>query len=512
MKSNFAPAANFLEYSALRGNFNPVLRRANAFLFLALLYGLSAHAQPDLKSIVTAAQTLRDEGDFTGAAAAYRSALNDPTLTALQRKDVAYQIDLLQRIRLDYKLTTDELFAALQKSVRDLTRAEFDRWVAEGRFDKMKIDGVDRFVDASVSNLFFRYPELNPRRLDGKNTIAQQQGRLQLARAIQKAARETGSPFVLPHHFRNTMTVTVSPEAAPDGATIRAWLPIPRKYPYQDDFSIISSAPAIKELANADSPIRSAYLEQPAQTGQPTVFSLTYGYTRWGVSFPLDPAKALPADLRDAELKPYTEEGPHVVFTPAIRALARAADAGATNPAVRAKAYYDWITANVKYSFAREYSTLTNISDYCLLHRYGDCGQEALLFITLCRSAGIPARWQSGWDMFPNAHDIHDWTEIYLAPYGWVPVDPWAGLFATQQCDALSPAERIELRDFYFGGLDPYRMAANSDHSQTLQPAKRSARSDDVDFQRGELETGDTNIYFDKYTYHLEVEETHEAR
>jgi transglutaminase-like putative cysteine protease len=173
----------------------------------------------------------------------------------------------------------------------------------------------------------------------------------------------------------------------------------------------------------------------------------------------------------------------------------------------QAKGFYDWIGGNVKYSFAREYSTLTNLSDYCLSHRYGDCGQEALLFITLCRSEGIPARWQTGWDIFPGGKDIHDWTEIYLEPYGWVPVDPWAGLFATQYCIALTPAQRQELHDFYFGGLDYYRMAANSDHSQRLGPPKNTLRSDDVDFQRGELEWSGGNIYFDKYSYNLSVQE-----
>jgi hypothetical protein len=148
---------------------------------------------------------------------------------------------------------------------------------------------------------------------------------------------------------------------------------------------------------------------------------------------------------------------------------------------------------------------LTNLSDYCLRHRYGDCGQEALLFITLCRCRGIPARWQTGWDIFPGALDIHDWTEIYLAPYGWVPVDPWAGIFATRYSPALRPSERRELRDFYFGGLDFYRMAANSDHSQALEPPKMTMRSDDVDFQRGELETTHTNIYFNHYRYNLNV-------
>jgi transglutaminase-like putative cysteine protease len=455
---------------------------------------------------------LRDQGEFTAAEAALSAPLQDANLPAAQRRDLERQIDLLQRIRHDYAWTADQLFHELSQSVRGVTRAEFDRWIAEDRFDKMKIDGADRFVDVSVSNLFFRYPELQSRRLNAKNDVSEQQGRLQLARAITKAAGEAGSPYVLPRHFRCTMTVTASPDAVPDGATIDAWLPAPRKYPFQDEFSIISSSSPLKDLEPESSPIRSAYLEQPAQVGQPTIFQITYSYTRWGVSFALDPAKVGPADLSDSELKKFTLEAPHVVFSPAIRALAREIDGGAANPMIQAKAYFDWIGANVKYSFAREYSTLTNISDYCLAHRYGDCGQEALLFITLCRSQGIPARWQSGWDIFPGAKDIHDWTEIYLAPYGWMPVDPWAGLFATQQCNALSPAERLELHDFYFGGLDPYRMAANSDHSQPLQPPKKAFRSDDVDFQRGELESGDNNIYFDKYTYRLDVQELHEAR
>lgn len=50
-------------------------------------------------------------------------------------------------------------------------------------------------------------------------------------------------------------------------------------------------------------------------------------------------------------------------------------------------------------------------------------------------------------------------------------------------------------------------MIANSDHNQQLIPQKRSMRSDDVDFQRGELEWGDHNIYFDKYSWELNWKE-----
>jgi len=127
--------------------------------------------------------------------------------------------------------------------------------------------------------------------------------------------------------------------------------------------------------------------------------------------------------------------------------------------------------------------------------------------MALCRLNGIPARWQSGWDTFPNSTTIHDWCEIYLAPYGWMPVDPYMGIYAMRYATTLKDEQRREIRDFFFGGQDWYRMAANSDHNQPLTPPKNSMRSDDVDFQRGELEWGDHNIYFDQYSYHLDWKE-----
>ncbi|MGB2870089.1 MAG: transglutaminase-like domain-containing protein, partial [Bacteroidota bacterium] len=195
------------------------------------------------------------------------------------------------------------------------------------------------------------------------------------------------------------------------------------------------------------------------------------------------------------------------VFTEKIRQLSHQLAGKEPNPLLKARNFYDWITSNIKYSYALEYSTIRNISDYCLTNMYGDCGQEALLFITLCRWNGIPARWQSGWFTFPGGKTIHDWTEIYVKPYGWIPVDPYMGIFAVRYLNSLGTDEKEQVRKFYFGGLDQYRMSANSDHSQTLNPPKYSMRSDNVDFQRGELEYGNTNIYFDQYSFDLQVEE-----
>ena len=50
------------------------------------------------------------------------------------------------------------------------------------------------------------------------------------------------------------------------------------------------------------------------------------------------------------------------------------------------------------------------------------------VLITLCRAAGIPARWQSGWETKPNGWNMHDWAEFYVEPWGWLPADPSYGL------------------------------------------------------------------------------------
>ena len=457
--------------------------------------------------IIGQASRLESEGKFKQAATVLTDALASSSLDATHRQQLEFELDRLGRIRKDYPLTKDALFAELQKSIKNLTAAELDGWIAEGRFDSREIDGERRFMKSSVSNLFFRHGELNARRVPPKDTAAHDQAVWETCQAIKQAALAEKRPYVLPKRFRTTMTVTAKPGAAPDGEVVRAWLPIPRQYPFQTDFELRSATPTVSEINRHDSPIRAVYLEQPARPKKPTVFKIEYDYTIYGVAFGVNPEDVKPADVNDPALKPFLSEVPHVIFTPEIRALSERIAGQETNPARKAKKFYDWIAENIKYSYATEYSTIRNISDYCRTKGYGDCGQEALLFMTLCRFSGVPARWQSGWNTFPGAKSIHDWCEIYLSPYSWIPVDPYKGIWAVRYALTLSPEQKRAVRDFYFGGLDQYRMAANSDHNQPLSPPKKSMRSDDVDFQRGELEWGAQNIYFDQYSYELVVKE-----
>ena len=472
---------------------------------LAVVGGaLQGFSQPD---ILAHAADLEKQGRFKEAELAIDLALEKTQPADKLGSELAWEKERLRRVRLDYPLTERELYEELRKSVAHLTREEFQTWVQQGRFDARPIDGTERYMVASASNLFFRYPELNSRRLPPRNSAALDSHYLEVCTRIKAEALAQKTPYVMPKQFQVSMTVTADPDAAPPGSRVRAWLPIPRQTPFQTGFDLVSSTPPGVHTDAPESAARSAYLEATAQKGKPTQFNVQYNYSTKGVWFDLKPERTQTANPNDPAVKSFTQETEHVRFTPELRALAQRIAAEETNPCVQAKKFYDWIAANIQYSFATEYSTIPNISEYCQTHGYGDCGQEGMLFITLCRLRGIPARWESGWTIFPGAKANHDWTEIYLEPYGWVPVDPYMGIYATRYATSLTAAQRAELRDFYFGGLDPWRLIANADHCQPLVPPKNSVRSDNVDFQRGELEANGQNIYFDHFTYDLSAKE-----
>ncbi len=58
----------------------------------------------------------------------------------------------------------------------------------------------------------------------------------------------------------------------------------------------------------------------------------------------------------------------------------------------------------------------------------GDCSEYSDLFVALCRAKNIPARVVTGYMVrFDLDSPKHDWVEVYLKDYGWVPFDPSAG-------------------------------------------------------------------------------------
>jgi len=126
--------------------------------------------------------------------------------------------------------------------------------------------------------------------------------------------------------------------------------------------------------------------------------------------------------------------------------------------------------------------------------RCGDCVVQSLFYAALCRSVGVPARVSGGFIFVPGFNNDHFWAEVYLPGFGWMPVDVTASEGAQLAAD-LTPAQRMTLRDFFFGRLDPYRLPNHrSDVVQVLLPEKRSPRRRAAFFTRPELECGGKDI------------------
>ncbi|MBR9678030.1 MAG: transglutaminase domain-containing protein [Nanoarchaeota archaeon] len=80
-----------------------------------------------------------------------------------------------------------------------------------------------------------------------------------------------------------------------------------------------------------------------------------------------------------------------------------------------------WVSSNMDYDLA--YSNVTKNSAWIIENRVGVCEEYTNLFISLCRSAGIPARYVSGFVYSNGSFGPHAWAEAW--------VGEWAGFDTT---------------------------------------------------------------------------------
>jgi transglutaminase-like putative cysteine protease len=439
-----------------------------------------------------------DAGQFKAADAAIGTALQQPNLSAEQRNALLFQRERMRRILIDFTLSADDVKARVRKDIPDLSDAEFARWDAAGLFEHQVIDGRTLYFKRSPSNLFRISSEALARRAVQTPIAGGPMESLNdYQRAIRRAALAEHRASVLPQRIRMTQMLTVKADAVPAGQTVRAWIPYPRAIPgQQEDIRYVSSEPATHRIAPASAMQRTVYLEKPAIAGQATTFSVSYEVTLYAQYHELDASK-VKAEQITPELAPFVaERPPHVVFTDAMRAFSRKVVGSETNPYRIAQKLFAAVD-RIPWAGAREYSTISNISDYALRAGHADCGQQTLLLMTLLRLNGIPTRWQSGMVFADDGkyNDLHDWGYLYLVPYGWVPMDVTTGRLQP------GPGDDKSLAWFYLGGLDNYRLAFNDDFGRDFVPTKKFFRSDNVDSQRGEAEWRGGNLYFDQLNY-----------
>lgn len=88
----------------------------------------------------------------------------------------------------------------------------------------------------------------------------------------------------------------------------------------------------------------------------------------------------------------------------------------------------EWVELNVDYDLSTLTADASQKSSWVLDNKRGVCDEITNLFISMCRSLGIPARFVSGIS-YSNVNQQNDqwgphgWAEVYFPTVGWVPFD-----------------------------------------------------------------------------------------
>lgn len=423
-------------------------------------------------------------GDLDGAVRLIERRLAQGNLPESLCRSLTVQKEMMLRLPLDYPYLRAEAIAQVKGRIADFTEQEFDALVEAGKIDWIYLNAVPHYFSRFVESLC-----KTDRAFAARTDEPWQEGEVSLREAAARRVKEQGEVAA---RVRCRAVLRIKEDAFVAGEKVRAYLPLPVCCASQRDICIEQAYPQPACITPETSAQRVIYWEQTMQTNTP--FTVEFSYTRTARYYDLQHPKTS-AERPDFDTG---EMAPHIIFTPYLRALAAELADGVEQPLEKARKIYDYITQNVTYAFQPAYFVLENIAENCARNLRGDCGVMALLFITLCRCAGVPARWESGWYAEPGDCGAHDWAQFYAAPYGWLYADPSFGTGAVRTGNEA-------LRQFYFGNLDYYRMAANTEFEADFAVPKSHWRTDPYDNQTGEVETAQRGLRGEEMESEIEI-------
>jgi sugar lactone lactonase YvrE len=171
------------------------------------------------------------------------------------------------------------------------------------------------------------------------------------------------------------------------------------------------------------------YQETDIMPGETRTVEMTTLATTYDVDYFIFPDKVgsldqVPADIRAKYLE---DNEKFQIHNSIIQGALSSAVGDEKNPYWIARKIFNYIIANMYYEMTGGWNTAPTV----LARGNGSCSEYAFVFISMCRAAGVPARYVGsvvvrGEDA--SMDDVfHRWAEIYLPGYGWVPVDPSRG-------------------------------------------------------------------------------------
>lgn len=422
-------------------------------------------------------------GDFAGAIRLIDLRLKDNKLPQSMKYSLQLQKEMIRRLPGEFPYSREEAIAIIRQHIPDFTEEEFDMLVDTRRIRWIYIDGEVRIFNRFFSSLVKAYPGFAHRAGVVLPGVESAVGGIPLLDHAMMVMKRDGS---MTNRIRIRATMRIRDEQFTPGMFVRAHLPIPCACEQQSEIRIEKVYPENCIIDPEDALQRTVCWEENMTENHE--FMVEYSYLHTAKYHNTENMTGQPA-----EPACWTyEQAPHIMFTPYIRSLVRELTDGLDDPLEKARVFYDYITLNMNYTFMPSYFLMENIAETCARDMNGDCGVFALLFLTMCRCAGIPARWESGFAAEPDFCGGHDWVRFYVEPYGWLYADTSYGVAAHRNGNE-------ERRRFYFGNLDPYRMVANSTFGCAFLTQKQHWYADPYDNQVGEIETAEKGLTYEEY-------------
>ena len=449
-------------------------------------------------------QQMKERGNLEEAEAYLQHLLETGECLPEERRRFRAELEILRRLPAEYPYTRAEALELVRRYVPNFSEADFDSLLMRGKIFWRYLDGEARFFGRFFDSLcktdsFFaeaaekrghRIPGSDRRLLEESAEKMRAQGELSVSITV-RAELELEEAF-----FR-------------EGALVRAYLPLPRVTEEQSELAVEEMSGG-GQLGAESAAQRVVFWEERFGENHPFIVSYRFLHTEryrdvYGLAERMQAEGRAEKQSENGTTKygaeKRTESGyDSALFPPSayLRSLAAALTEGVTEPLVKAKCFYDFITKKVRYSFMPSYFCLDRMAERCAVDRVGDCGIQALLFLSLCEAVGIPARWESGLKTEPKFIGAHDWVRFYTPSFGWRAADLSYGGSAWKRGD-----ER--LHRFYFGNVDPWRMAANARILGETGFPEPEFRADPYDNQVGEMALDGRGLRYEEFRRRKEV-------
>ena len=163
----------------------------------------------------------------------------------------------------------------------------------------------------------------------------------------------------------------------------------------------------------------------------------------------------IPPEIRTTYL---ADGSKYDIHDPYIKDLVKSIVKDEDNLYRKARKLYDYLIAHMEYKLEGGWNTAPTV----LRRGTGSCSEYTFCYIALCRAAGIPARYLGSsvvrGDDASYDDVFHRWSEIYIPPYGWIPVDVDSGdeELPADQADAFGGYKNRFIITTRGGGASPY--------------------------------------------------------